>query len=157
MPVLKCFECRIRGCDEPAYRVAKTASKARADYWRYLLDCCPDLKIMDVSVRRAPSHDVTFPSLPTDAADLGPRAREIIVHTFGGGSHIQPEKWGYRNHYCCAPNEPVLNDLVTRGLMTGPHGVQPDGTTGIWSGAFCDRTDKGKVVARALIGEREAA
>lgn len=157
MPVLKGFECRIRGYDEPSYRVAKTASKARADYWRYLRDCCPDLKIMDVSVRRAPAHDMVFPSLPADVSDLGSREREIILHTYGGGSHIQPHQWGHRNHYCCAPNDPTLNGLVARGLMTGPHGVQPDGTTGMWSGAFFYLTDKGKMVARALIGEREAA
>lgn len=157
MPTLKGFECRVRGFDEPAYIVAKTASKARADCWRYLGDCCPDLKLMDISVRRAPSHDVTFPDLSPDAADLGVQEREIILHTFGGGSHIRPEQWGYRNHYCCAPDEPILNGLVTRGLMTGPHGVRPDGSTGIWSGAFFYLTDKGKIVARALIGQREAA
>ncbi len=158
MPTLKGFACWIRGNeDEPSYRVATTASKARADYWRDLGDCCPGLKIFEVSVRRAPSHDVTFPDLPPDASDMNVREREIIVHTFGGGSHIQPDKWGYRNHYCCAPGEPILNGLVARGLMTGPHGVEPDGGTGMWVGAFFYLTDKGKMVARALIGQREAA
>jgi len=100
---------------------------------------------------------VTFPDLPPDASDMNEREREIILHTFGGGSHIQPDKWGYRNHYCCAPGEPILNGLVARGLMTGPHGVEQNGDTGMWSGAFFYLTDKGKMVARALIGQREAA
>lgn len=156
MPTLKGFECRVKGFDEPSFRVATTASKARADYWRFLGDCCPDLKIMDISVRRAPSHDVTFPDLSDDEAKLSARERDIILHTFGGGSHLRPEQWGYRNHYCCAPNEPILNGLVARGLMTGPHGVEPDGGTGMWSGAFFYLTDKGKHAARALIGAREA-
>jgi hypothetical protein len=112
---------------------------------------------MEVHVRRAPSHDVTFPDLPSDVADIDARARDVIVHTFGGGSHVQPEKWGYRNHYCCAPDEPVLTGLVARGLMTGPHGVEPNGSTGVWCGAFFYLTDKGKMTARALIGQREAA
>lgn len=158
MPTLKGFACWIRGNeDEPSYRVAATASKARADYWRDLIDCCPDLTIMEVKVRRAPSHDMTFPDIPADAVGLSQRERDIIVHAFGGGSHIQPEQWGYRDHYCCAPDEPLLTGLVGRGLMTGPHGVKPNGSTGMWVGAFFYLTDKGKTVARALIGQREAA
>ena len=46
---------------------------------------------------------------------------------------------------------------MRRGLITGPHGVEKDGGTGMWVGAFFYLTDKGKVAARALIGEREAA
>lgn len=157
MPTLKGWACWLKGYEnEPTYRVAKTASKARADYWRYLGDCCPDLKIIDVHVRRASSHDVTFPDLPSDASSLSTNERDVILHTFGGGSHVQPSQWGYRNSYCCAPDEPTLNGLVARGLMTGPHGVEPDGSTGIWCGAFFYLTDKGKTVARALIGQREA-
>lgn len=157
MPTLKGYACWINGNeDEPSYRVATTASKARADYWRYLGDCCPDLKIMDVHVRRAPGHDMVFPDLPADASDINKRERDVILHTFGGGSHIQPEQWGYRNSYCCDPKEPTLNGLVARGLMTGPHGMDREGGTGMWVGAFFFLTDAGKHVARALIGEREA-
>ena len=157
MPTLKGFECRVDGYDDPAYVVAPTASKARASYWRDLLDCCPDITLMEIKVRRAPSHDMAFPDLPADASDLNSREREIILHTHGGGSHVQPDQWGHRNHYCCAPGEPILNGLVRRGLMTGPHGVEPDGGTGMWVGAFFYLTDAGKTVARALIGQREAA
>ncbi len=158
MRKLKGYACWLNGYEyEPTYRIATTASKARADYWRYLGDCCPDLKIMDVHVRRAPSHDVTFPDMPSDVSDIDVRDRDVIVHMFGGGSHIQPDKWGYRNHYCGDPKDPALLDLVDRGLITGPHGVEKDGSTGMWIGAFFYLTDKGKHVARALIGQREAA
>ena len=157
MPTLKGFECRVDGYDDPAYVVAPTASKARASYWRDLLDCGPDITLMEIKVRRAPSHDMVFPDLPADLSDLNSREREIVVHTFGGGSHLRPDQWGYRDHYCGAPGEPILNALVRRGLMTGPHGVEPDGSTGMWVGAFFYLTDKGKTVARALIGMREAA
>jgi hypothetical protein len=112
---------------------------------------------MDISARRAPWRDMTFPDLCADETDLDARQRDIILHAYGGGSHIQPEKWGYRHHYCCAPSDPVLLSLVARDLMTGPHGVEPDQSTGIWCGAFFYLTDKGKMTARALIGEREAA
>lgn len=157
MPTLKAFSCWISGNeDEPSIRIAATASKARASYWRYLSDCCPDLKIHQVYVRRAPAHDIELPDMP-ESVDLSERERDIILHTFGGGSHVQPGQWGYRNHYCCSPSEPILNGLVARGLMTGPHGVEPDGGTGIWCGAFFYLTDAGKTVARALIGQREAA
>lgn len=157
MPTLKGYECRIEGYDEPGHVIALTASKARAQYWRDMLDCCPDLTLMEISVRRAPGYDVTFPDMPDAHADLTPRECEIILHTFGGGSHIPPDQWGFRNHYCCAPDEPILNGLVARGLMTGPHGLEPDGGTGILCGAFFYLTDDGKRVARALIGAREAA
>lgn len=157
MPTLKGFECRVRGHDEPAYRVATTASKARADYWRYLGDCCPDLQLMDISVRRAPSHDVTFPDVPSEYANLSDRERDVILHTFGGGSHIQPDQWGTRNHYCCAPTEPLMLGLVAKGIMRGPYGVDKGGDTPGWTGAFFYLTDRGQTVARALIGVREAA
>lgn len=158
MPTLKAFSCWITGNEgEPSIRIAATASKARAAYWRYLGDCCPDLKIHQVYVRRAPAHDIIMPDIPSEAADLSQRAREIVVHTFGGGDHIQPDQWGYRNHYCCAPSEPIMLDLVSRGIMTGPHGVEKDGGTDMWVGAFFYLTDLGKTVARALIGAREAA
>lgn len=157
MPTLRGYECRVKGYDDqPGYRVAATASKARAQYWRDLSDCCPDLTLMDISVRRAPGHDITFPDLSPEHSDLSQRGREVILHTFGGGSHIRPDQWGYRNHYCAAPQDPILNDLVARGLMTGPHGVENDGGTGMWVGAFWYLTDAGKGVARALIGQREA-
>jgi hypothetical protein len=157
MPTLKGFECRVDGFDDPAYIVAPTASKARASYWRDLRDCCPDITMMEIKVRRAPAHDMTFPDLPAEASDLNSREREIIVHTFGGGGHIRPEQWGYRDHYCGDPSDPILNGLVARGLMSGPHGVDKAGDTGMWVGAFFCLTDKGKTVARALIGQREAA
>lgn len=157
MRKLKGYACWISGNeDEPSIQVAATASKARAAYWRYLSDCCPDLKIHEVSVRRSPAHDVVFPEMPSAASDLTTAEADVVLHTYGGGSHVRHDQWGYRNHYCCSADHPVLNKLVSRGLMTGPHGVQPDGCTGMWVGAFFYLTDEGKVAARALIGAREA-
>ena len=43
------------------------------------------------------------------------------------------------------------------GLMTGPHGVDANGDTPGFCGAFYYLTRNGKQMARALIGEREAA
>lgn len=157
MPTLKAFECWISGNeDEPEIRLASTASKARAAYWRYLGDCCPDLKIHEVRVRRAPSHDMTFPDVPSDVVALSERERDILLHTFGCGAHIQPDQWGFRNHYCCDPKEPMLNKLVGMGLMTGPHGVDEAGQTPGWVGGFFYLTDAGKTAAWSLIGAREA-
>lgn len=155
--VLKGFACWIAGNeDEPSIEVAETSSKARAAYWRYLSDCYPDLKIHQVGVRRSPAHDMTFPDLPSAASGLDQRARDIVVHMYGGGSHIRPEQWGYRDHYCGAADHPVLTDLVHRGLATGPHGGDGKGGTGMWVGAFFYLTAEGKTAARSLIGEREA-
>lgn len=156
-PTLKCFECRVDGHDDPGYQHAKSAGAARAEYWRYLTDCCPDLTLMQIKVRRAPERDMHFPSMPAEAADLDDGDRAAILHAFGGGRHIAADRWGYRDHYCCAADDETMVGLVARGLMTGPHGVEPDGGTGAWVGAFFHLTDLGKATARAIIGQRELA
>lgn len=158
MGKLKGYACWIGGYEnEPSVQHATTASKARAAYWRYLADCCPDLKIHEVRVRRSPAHDVSFPDLPQSAANLTADELNAVLHAYGGGSHVRHDQRGYRNHYCCAPDHPTLNKLVARGLMTGPHSVDTNGSTGKWVSAFFYLTDEGKVAARALIGARDAA
>jgi len=155
MPTLKAFECRVRGFDESSTWWAATASKARAQYWRFLQDPCPDLKFADISVKRAPGQDIVFPDLPDVAENLDDEDRDTILHAFGGSSHKRVEHWGTRNHYCCDPKDTRLNRLVSLGLFRGPKGVDANGDTPGWVGAFFYLTDEGKTVARALIGARE--
>lgn len=155
MPALKGYEYSVDGLDGISTVVGQTAGKARYAAWLRLQDCFPDLRLIDVRVRRSPSSDMEFPDLSPAVEDLDWADREIVLHMFGGHSHLEPSQWGYRNHYCCAPDEPRLNRLVSLGLATGPHGANEDGETPGWSGAFFYLTDDGKTAARALIGARE--
>lgn len=157
MPTLKAFACKLRGFDEETIRYAATAGNARYDFLLYVQDPYPDATFKDVSVRRAIGRDMVLPELPAVAASLDVRDKEIIEHSFGGGRHIQPSQWGYRNHYCCSPKDERLSRLVSLGLFRGPCGVDANGDTPGWVGAFYYLTDEGKTVARALIGQREAA
>lgn len=157
MPILKAFECRVRGFDEPSIQWAQTASKARAKYWRFLQDPYPDLQFADISVLRAPGRDMTFPDMPAVGADLDAEDKHAIIHAFGGGDHRRPEDWGTRNHYCVDASDKRLNRLVSLGLFRGPCGVDAKGNTPGWVGAFFYLTHDGESVARAIIGEREAA
>lgn len=155
MPVLKAFNCQVEGYDEPSIYHARTASKARAAAWRDIGEFTNGIKFSDITVRRAPAHDLTFPALPPNAATLDWQDKRIIEHAFGGGIDIRPSQWGYRDHYCCDPNEERLLKLVELGIFAGPYGVNEKGETPGFCGAFFYLTDAGKETARAFIGERE--
>lgn len=83
------------------------------------------------------------------------REHEIILNAYGGGRHIRPEQWGYRDYQCVSPTDPTLIRLRELGIFSGPHGVDAAGETPGWCGAFWYLTDEGKELARALIGARE--
>jgi hypothetical protein len=156
MPNLKAFACRLRGCDDESIEYAVTASKARYAFLLRVRDSYEEASFRDVTVRRAPESDMRLPELPAIAGDLDKRDREIVLHAFGGGSHIPPDRWGYRDHYCTTPTDERLNRLASLGLFHGPCGVNAAGETPGWVGAFFYLTDDGKELARALIGAREA-
>jgi len=155
MPTLKAYACRLRGFNDETIEYAATAAKARYSFLLFVRDPYPDATFKDVSVRRAPESDMVMPDLPPVVANLNDREREIILHTYGGGSHVRPEQWGYRNHYCVAPSDQTLNRLRDMGLFRGPFGVDDKGDTPGWCGAFWYLTDAGKDLARALIAQRE--
>lgn len=155
MPLLKAYACRLRGWREETIEYAATAGKARYAYLMFVRDPYPDATFADVSVRRAVGSDMVMPELPPVAEQLSAREREIILSAYGGGSHIRPEQWGYRNHQCVAPSDPTMNRLRDFGLFRGPCGVDEKGETPGWCGAFWYLTDAGKDLARALIGQRE--
>lgn len=155
MPTLKAYECRLRGFDEPSIIYAATAGSARYSFLLRVRDPYPSATFADVRVRRSSGRDMAMPAMPEVNQALNDREREIVLHSFGGGSHVQPERWGYRNHYCVAPHDPVLNRLRDLGLFRGPCGVDKEGDTPGWVGAFWYLTDAGKELARALIAERE--
>lgn len=157
MPVLKAFECKLRGFDEPTVVYAATAGKARYSFLLGIADSYHDATFADVSARRASGRDMQMPDLPAVNDSLSDRDREIILNAYGGGSHIRPEQWGYRDHQCVAPTDPTINRLRDLGLFRGPCGVDEHGNTPGWVGAFWYLTDDGKTLARALIGAREAA
>jgi hypothetical protein len=151
--VLKAFACQVKGCDGPDIIHAITASKARYDLWRNLE--WDDLEFGDISVRRAPESDMVFPDMPELAGQIDENNREVIINAFGGGSHIPPKQWGYRDHFCCDPKDGQLNRLVELGLFRGPYGPTGKGEASVWAGAFFYLTDAGKTMALALIGDRE--
>lgn len=157
MPNLKAFACRLRGCDDESIEYAATASKARYSFLLRIRDSYDAARFSDVSVRRAAESDMRLPELPAIAGELDKRDHEIVLHAFGGGSHVRPDKWGYRDHYCTAPADERLNRLASLGLFHGPHGANAAGETPGWIGAFFYLTDAGKALAQALIGAREGA
>ena len=157
MRTLKAYACRLRGFDEETIVLAKTAAKARYSFLLDVQDSYSDALFSDVSMRRAPGQDMSFPDLPGSAETLDAKDREVLVHMFGGGSHVRPHQWGYRDHYCGSPKDPRLCKLTDAGLLRGPCGTDTSGDTPGWTGAFFYLTDAGKEMARALIGEREAA
>lgn len=157
MPTLKAYACRLGTNDYESTEYAATASKARYAYLLRIQDPYPDATFKDVAVRRDRPRDMKLPDLPTVAATLDASDREVILHAFGGGSHKRPQDWGYRDHYCCQPTDERLTRLVSLGVFRGPHGVDKDGSTPGWVGAFFYLTKDGKDLARAIIGQREAA
>lgn len=157
MPTLKAYACRLRGWKEETIQYAASAGKARYAYLLYVSDPYPDATFSDVSVRRAPESDMVMPDLPPVVANLNDREREIILNAYGGGSHVRPEMWGYRDHQCVPPADPTMNRLRDLKLFRGPCGVDDKGETPGWCGAFWYLTDAGKELARALIGQRESA
>lgn len=156
MATLKGFACRLSGCDGVDIVHAQSASKARYTFLLRIWDSYEDATFSDVSVRRSPTDDMTFPDLPPVNDRLEARDREVVLHAFGGCSHKRPTGWGHRNHYCTSPTDDRLNNLVTLGIFRGPFGVDENGGTPGWIGAFYYLTDDGEALARALIGAREA-
>jgi hypothetical protein len=153
---LKAFACTLRGFDDEDIVHARDASKARYAFLLRVGDAYPTASFRDVRVRRSAAQDMVFPALPPVNERLDERDREIVMHAFGGGSHKRPVDWGHRNHYCTAPSDKRLNNLVALGVFRGPCGVDANGETPGWVGAFFYLTDSGKELARALIGVREA-
>lgn len=156
--VLKAFSCRLRGFDDVgdvSIEYAESASKARYKFLLHVREPYPSTKFSDVKVRREPGRDMRFPVMPTRADEIDVRDREIVLHAFGGDTHKRADQWGYRNHYCTAPDDPRLNRLVRLGVFRGPCGVDAAGDTPGWAGAFYYLTAAGKELALALIGERE--
>lgn len=157
--IMKAWRCEYGGYDEIVH--AATASKARAQRWRNLSDCCPDIRFQDIRVTRAAAHDVRLPNELAICAQLSHEERHRILHAYGFSNRpSDPKSWGYRDHYCTAPDCEVMAHLVTLGLFRGPYGVDDKGGTRGWVGAFWYLTDAGKEAARSMIplyGERIAA
>lgn len=153
MPTLKAYEYSVPGYDGLGCVMGQTASKARYKAWIGIDSDC--IKLTDLRVRRAPDKDMKFPDLPSVNDELSDRDREIILNAFGGGSHIDPQQWGYRDHQCLSPTDQTMARFIKLGLFRGPYGVDASGDTPGWVGAFYYLTDDGKELARALIGQRE--
>ena len=51
-PRIFAFECRVEGEEIRAIVNAPTAGKARYRYWLRASDACPDLKLIDITVRK---------------------------------------------------------------------------------------------------------
>lgn len=147
---MKAWRCEYGGDHVIIY--APTASKARAQRWRELGDCCPDIGFHEIRVVRAARDDVQLPDEHPLAAQLSHEERCRILHAYGYSNRPdRPEDWGYRNHYCTEPGCAVMAHMTTLGIFRGPAGVDKDGATPGWCGAFWYLTDIGEHVARSLI------
>ena len=94
--VLKAYECFLRGFNEGSIIHARTASKARYSLLLQIGDSYPSATFKDVTVRRATSRDIRFPSMPAVAGEIGHEDRNTILHAFGGGVYRRPDYWGTR-------------------------------------------------------------
>lgn len=151
--VLKAYQVEIEGCDDPGIHYAATRSKAKFQAWNLIRDVWDEAKFSDIRrCIRVPHLDIVLPDRHRLCADLDARDREILVNAYGGGSHLNPTQWGYRDHYCTAPGDSRLLRMAWMlGLFSGPHGEREHGETPGWAGAFFYLTDLGKEVARSLI------
>lgn len=147
--IRKAWMYRVKGYDgEGSSIYGQTASKARYQAWTHLVDCCPDLKLIDVSVRRDPARDMVLPDEHRLVAELTTAERKIVSHAYGGDAR-QP---GYRDHYCTAPGDRALLRLTFElGIFEGPFGEKGYGETPGWSGAFFHLTALGREIARSML------
>lgn len=154
--VLKAWRVEIKGCDDPGTYYAATRNKARFQAWHQIREVWGEVKFSDIRrCVRVPHLDIVLPGRHRLTAELDARDRDIILNAYGGGAHIPPEKWGYRDHYCTAPGDTRLLRLSWElGLFSGPFGEREHGSTPGWAGAFYYLTDLGKHVARSLIDAR---
>lgn len=125
---LKAYRCKVEGYDEHAIAYGMTASKARVKLWREMRDFNDSITLTDISIRRWTERDIHFPPMPAVAVELDEHDREIIIHTYGGGTDVSPKQWGYRDHYCAAQDDPRLNRLAGLGVFDGPNSGEKRGT-----------------------------
>lgn len=151
--IMKAWACSYPGHEGHDVLYAPDASKARYRAFRRWNDG-GGFMLQRIRVRRHASSDMLLPVEHRLVAELSARDREIILHAYGYGSHISPDKWGYRDHYCCAPgNGQLLRLAWEMGLFRGPYGAQGYGETPNWSGAFFYLSELGQLVARSMIPE----
>lgn len=143
--VRKAWEVRVRGYDQPCIYFAPTAGKARADAWRSLSDVS-DVRIVDVTARRAPWRDVRLPARDPLADQLTDDERHCLLHAFGGNG--DPIKAGNRDYFYTRRDDPPLVALASHGLMQPMEGDKwGEGMT------YFVLTDAGKRVALSLVPE----
>lgn len=154
MRLIRAWTVEIDGCDDIGIEYAATRNKAKFQAWHRIREVWDEAKFSAIRrCVRCPTEDIVLPDPHRLTAELDARDRDIIRNAYGGGSHIEPNKWGYRDHYCTAPGDTRLLRMAWElGLFSGPHGrVDEYGDVKGWAGAFYYLTDLGKEVARGLI------
>lgn len=142
--IRKAWEVRAKGFDHPAIYYAPTAGKARIQAWRCLGDPFPDLRIVDITVRRAEYRDVTLPPRDPIADELTEEERHCLLHAYGANG--DPEKAGHRDYFYTERTDPPLVSLAERKLMLPMEGDQwGKGMT------YFVLTEAGKRVALSLV------
>ncbi|MFT9398499.1 hypothetical protein [Acetobacter sp.] len=95
---------------------SSTASKARYQGFLSASEYDDDLKIIDMSVKRARPDDVSLPDRHDLAASISPKALECLLHATGAN-----EPWrvptGSRNAFYASENDPEMIELMQYGLM----------------------------------------
>ena len=148
MTTMKAWACRLRGFKEYTIVHAPTASKARYLFLLEIRDAYDDATFADISARRAKGNDIHFPDASLIPACLSNEAKDRMIHAFGGGSHVKPNRWGHRSHFYCASEDPEMIGLVGLGIFEKREWLE--------RGSACFvLTKAGKDITMALIGERE--
>ena len=143
--IRKAWEVRIKGYDDPGYYFAPTAGNARMKAWRSLE--CGDIRVVDITVRRAPERDVKLPPRDPVADRLSEDETHCLLHSFGATCG-DVTKAGYRDYFYTRRDDPPLVALAEYGLMKPTPGDQ-------WGEnmTYFVLTDAGKRVALSLTPE----
>jgi len=145
--IRKAWYCWVRGYDAPDIFFAPTAGNARVQAWR-ILSNVSDVRIVDVTARRAPERDVILPARDPRADALTKDERHCLLHAFGGDD---PMKAGKRDYFYTRRDDPPLVALASHGLMHPLDGDKwGDGMT------YFVLTDAGKHVALSMMPEYRA-
>ncbi len=143
----KAWRISTPGLDSGSIMYGPDRSKVRYSAWLRLGDCFPDLKLIDVRVRRAAYADVKLPLKNPLADKLSADAKHCLLHAFGANSG-DVTKAGHRDYFYTRRNDPPLVECENLGLMEPMKGDQwGEGMT------YFVLTTLGKSVALSLTPE----
>jgi|JI9StandDraft_1071089.scaffolds.fasta_scaffold427287_2 hypothetical protein len=137
MPRLrKAWSCRVKGYDGAGIYYAENQGKARMQCFRSVEVC--DLRVVDITVRRAPEFDKILPDRHWLLEHMTDNQKHIVLHSIGGDT----ERAGYRDYFY--GNDLDLHRLTFEFGLMRVHSEQPDGI-------YFELTAIGREVAMSMV------